>query len=283
MPVLRLIALLASCAVALVACGGSDPAAPVAPQEEVAAGGHIHGLGIDPADGSLFVATHTGLFRAAPDEPRAARVGDTRQDTMGFTVVGPGRFLGSGHPDAQQNLPPLLGLIRSDDAGRSWEPVSLLGEADFHVLRAAGKRIYGLNATDGQLHVSGDGGRTWARRSPPATVIDLVADPADPDRVVASTQDGLHLSRDGGARWRALDGGAPGYLAWTAKGLFLVDGAGTVHSAQDPGGRWRPVGETGGQPAAFAAHQRDLYAALHSGEVKVSQDGGRTWRPRTRI
>src|SRR5918992_2246739 len=62
---------------------------------------HVHGLGINPADGSLFIATHTGLFRVGRDSQRAVRVGDRFQDTMGFSVVGADRFLGSGHPDAR--------------------------------------------------------------------------------------------------------------------------------------------------------------------------------------
>jgi hypothetical protein len=81
---------------------------------------HIHGLGIKPADGALMIATHSGLFRAAKGAQTAEPVGDRRQDTMGFTVVGPNRFLGSGHPDPRDDLPPLLGLIRSDDGGRKW-------------------------------------------------------------------------------------------------------------------------------------------------------------------
>ena len=72
---------------------------------------HVHGLGVNPADGALFVATHTGLFRAARGEMRAQRVGGRYQDTMGFAVVGPDRFLGSGHPDGHEQLPPFLGLI----------------------------------------------------------------------------------------------------------------------------------------------------------------------------
>ncbi len=73
---------------------------------------HVHGLGINPADGSLFIATHTGLFRVGKDSQKAVRVAARYQDTMGFSIVGPNRFLGSGHPDArEQKLPPLLGLI----------------------------------------------------------------------------------------------------------------------------------------------------------------------------
>jgi hypothetical protein len=59
------------------------------------AAGHVHGLGVDPADDSLYIATHAGLFRAPPGESEVSRVGSSNQDTMGFTVTGPGSFLGS--------------------------------------------------------------------------------------------------------------------------------------------------------------------------------------------
>jgi hypothetical protein len=62
---------------------------------------------------------------------------------MGFTIVGPDSFLSSGHPDGRDRLPSFLGLIRSDDGGRSWRPVSLLGERDFHVARTQSTLIRG--------------------------------------------------------------------------------------------------------------------------------------------
>ena len=52
---------------------------------------------------------------------------------------------------ARAKLPPLLGLIESTDAGKTWEPISLLGEADFHVLRSAGKHVYGYDASNDRL------------------------------------------------------------------------------------------------------------------------------------
>src|SRR5688500_18179983 len=143
---------------------------------------HVHGLGINPADGALFVATHTGLFRVAPDSRRAVRVGDRFQDTMGFSVAGPDRFLGSGHPDARDRLPPLLGLVESTDAGATWEPISLLGEADFHVLRSAGARIYGYDASNDRLLASADEGQSWLELDKPGPIVDLVPGPTDPRR-----------------------------------------------------------------------------------------------------
>lgn len=237
---------------------------------------HVHGLGVNPADGALYIATHTGLWRLARGARAAERVGESRQDTMGFTVAGPDHFLGSGHPDNVEQ-PPLLGLIESRDRGRAWESVSLLGQADFHVLRAVGGRVYGYDATNERLMVSTDAGRSWTERRPPA-VLDLVADPARPTRLVAATERGLLASDDSGASWQAL-GDDLGLLAWPAPdALYLLTGAGVVLRSGDGGRSWDRAGEIGGQPAAFlAAAPQELYAAVHEGGILRSRDGGRTW------
>jgi hypothetical protein len=247
---------------------------------------HVHGLGINPADKALFIATHTGTYRVPPGVDAPARVGDSRQDTMGFTIVGPNRFLGSGHPDPQamreDSLPPNLGLIESTDGGKTWTPISLLGEADFHVLRSRGNRIYGFDSTNGRLLVSEDSGRTWSQRPIPGPLIDLVAHPQKSSEIVAATERGLIASTDDGRSWRALSGNV-GLLAWPHPArLLLVNGTGQVHASGDSGRRWSAIGEIEGQPAAFLAESaRELYVALHDGTVKRSADGGRTWSVRS--
>jgi hypothetical protein len=264
----------------LTACGKGAQDSPTGGVQSTDSGPqHVHGLGINPADGALVIATHTGLFRASTGERRARRVGDLYQDTMGFTVVGPDQFLGSGHPDARAELPPLLGLIRSEDGGRTWEPISLLGKADFHVLRAAARQVYGFDATQARLLVSDDGGRSWDRRTPPEPLVDLVVDPRDSGRVVASGEGGLFASGDAGRRWRPLSRERVGLLAW-ADVLYLVDAGGQVHRSSDGGREWHVAGSVGGRPAAFTANRRDLYIALHDGTVKRSTDGGRSWAVR---
>ena len=267
----------------LAGCGDDEPAPSGSSESLVVDAGvaHIHGVGINPADDAVIIATHTGLFRAAVAQERPERIGDRRQDTMGFTVVGPDRFLGSGHPDARDNLPPLLGLIASGDAGRTWQPISLQGRADFHVLRAADDRVYGVNAADGALLASADGGRTWKRRTPPGPVLDLAIDPRDAERIVVSGERGLALSRDGGQGWRPLDAQRVGLLTWS-DALVLVDAAGDVHSSADAGRTFEKVGSVGGRPAALATHEGQLIAALHDNSVHISEDGGRSWRLRLR-
>ena len=243
---------------------------------------HVHALGVNPADGSLFIATHTGLFRLEPDAERAERVGDRYQDTMGFTVAGPDHFLGSGHPDVRDDLPPLLGLIESRDAGATWNPVSLLGEADFHALRVRGRRLVGYDATSGRVLVSNDRGRSWRSARPPEPLVDLVVDPASADRLLAAGESRLFLSPDSGKTWKQLEEGA-GLLAWPRPDrLYLLDGGGRVWLSPNGGRRWQDRGRIGGRPAAFLATDFEtLFAATHEGEIKQSSDGGRSWTTRS--
>lgn len=283
---LATLALLA--AVSLLAACGDDDSTPAGGSAEGAAAEqgpaleHIHGLGMNPADGRLFIATHNGLFAAARDQTRPEQVGETEQDIMGFSVVGADRFIGSGHPGPGQDLPGNLGLIESRDAGKTWKTVSLLGEADFHVLEHSGDRIYGFDGTQGRLMVSGDGGRSWQQRKPPAGVFGLAIDPKRSSRVVASTENGLFISNNEGRDWRALRDDLGGLLAWPARDrLYLVDGQGQVLLSSDAGANWQTQGSIGGQPAAFIAHEDELYAALADGTVKRSTDGGANWTVRT--
>lgn len=284
----RLLTLLAYGALVGTGCGSKEGEQPAGDGSVVGDSGpvHIHGLGINPKDGALFIATHTGLFRAAADERRSVRVADRFQDTMGFTIVGPDRFLGSGHPDLQEGLPPFLGLIESQDAGTTWRPVSLLGKRDFHVLEAQDQRIYGFGSDfdtrEEALLVSDDSGRTWRQRRTPESLISLAIDPEDSDRIVASGSRRIYLSGDAGRRWRAISG-PPSLVVWPATGrLVAAAPGGQVRRTDRPGAAWRDVGNIGGDVAAIEASGRDeLYVALHDGTVKRSADGGVSWSVRS--
>jgi hypothetical protein len=279
------IAIAATALLVVVAACGDEPTVQPSerqPVQETATVHHIHGLGVGPENGELYVATHTGLFVAEDGKRQMRRVGDSEQDIMGFSVVGPDRFVGSGHPDPNDpDSPPNLGLIESRDGGETWNSVSLLSEADFHVLRSSGDRIYGYDGTQGRLMVSTDGGRRWAQRTPPAAMFDLAMDPGDPDRIVTSTERGVFSSADAGNSWQPLRDDTAGLLAWPAADrLYLVDGQGAVQQSGDGGRRWRPTGNIGGQPVAFIAHDAELYAALADSTVKRSTDGGASWTVR---
>ncbi len=282
-----LVAALASAALAS-ACGSNEPGSAPQPAEPASANTsdgarleHIHGLGVSSADRSLFIATHNGLFRAPPGSRSVEQVSQTGKDVMGFSVASPDRFLGSGHPAPEENLPPNLGLIESRDQGRTWQPVSLLGQVDFHVLRSSGQRVYGVDSATGQFFASGDRGRTWSNPRPPAPVFDLALAPGDAQHLVAASEQGLLSSRDGGRSWTVLNGQVAGLLAWPTEDiLFLVDAEGRVHRSSDEGRSFQPAGDVAGQPVAFMADGEDLYVALDDATVKGSADGGATWTVR---
>ena len=279
---MRRIAVVSVAAALLAGCGGREdefrpPAADADPGVV-----HVHGLGRNPADGSLMIATHTGLFRLARDAKEPIRVAGHYQDTMGFAVTGPDRFLGSGHPGTGSEDPPFLGLIESDDGGGEWRPISLRGEVDFHVLEASGRTVYGygsdFESQEARFLRSEDGGRGWKRLAPPEALLSLAIDPVDAAHIVALGEQRGWVSRDGGERWRPL--AVPGGLvAWTKElGLVAVDGQGVVRHAGRPAGEWEEVGSLDGTPAALEGVDDELLAATHDSRVLSSLDGGESWQ-----
>lgn len=241
---------------------------------------HVHGLGVDPADNMLYAATHAGLF-SIPEAGKAIRIANRYQDTMGFTIAGPGTFLGSGHPDAREDNPPRLGLIESRDRGQSWAPLSLRGQADFHALHAAHGAVYGYDASSATFMVSHDR-RTWERRAR-LSMRDFSVSPTSPDVVLATTEQGLARSTDGGRTFAVVPGApALAVLTWPLAGsLYGVGGDGTVHHSADGGASWTARGKAGGEPEAMTvdAHggREVMYVAVAERGIVTSADRGTTF------
>jgi hypothetical protein len=268
-------------ALILAGCDSEQPAPPSASVADDPGLIHVHGLGINPADDTLYAATHTGLFTVR--DGAGQRVADRLQDTMGFTVAGPDHFLGSGHPDFRDNQlyqpdrRPLLGLIESRDAGRSWQPLSLLGEADFHALQVAHGQVYGYDATGGRFMVTSNR-RHWQVRSK-VGLTSFAVSPTDPELVVAATEHGLARSRDGGRRWQPVDGPAALLLDWERPdALWAITDQGQLWHSTDAGASWRQDGKINGQPEAFLAHNTTLYVAVAQLGIVTSTDQGRSWQ-----
>lgn len=263
-------------AVTLVSAGCAPDSTPEPQPADDTSVGHIHGLGVDPADDTLYVATHFGLFHV-DDSGESTRVADRWQDTMGFTVVGPGHFLGSGHPDLREDLPPHLGLIESTDAGKTWNPLALQGEADFHILEPTDDVLYAYDATAGRLLRTED--RTSFEVVLTAPLISVAArDGAD--RLTATTGEGKLISIEAATgETRELGGPTTIYLDTTPEGALAgIDPDGVVRVSHDDAKTWREVGSIDGQPAAFATSERAWYAATESAVFR-STDAGKTWTP----
>ena len=257
---------------------GDSGAAPAAEGAEFE---HVHGLGVDPGNDTLYAGTHYGLFRL-PEQGDGTRVADRIQDFMGFTVAGPDHFLASGHPGEGQDGPSSLGLIESTDGGETWQSLSLAGEADFHALEYRHGQVYGVNSLTGQFMVSDDK-ENWETRST-LPMADFVVSPDNPDVILATTERGLSRSEDGG-RTFGLVRGAPLLLlvTWAADGAIAgVGPEGNVHVSADGGGSWEQRGLLDGPPEALAAQSRgEIYAAA-GGAVLASTNGGRDFTVRYR-
>ena len=202
---------------------------------------HVHGVDIDPGDGDVYLATHDGLFRfPGPDLNRPpTRVGPTI-DLMGFAIAGPRTFYASGHPGAGTDLPNPVGLIKSTDAGQSWDIRSRANESDFHALTGSKGAVI---AFDGSWAASSDE-RTWRQVDAGFDPYALASSPHG-RTIVATTEVGPQRSTDGGDTWTPL-AGAPLLLVvnWATNATVVgLSPVGQVHVSTDSGRTWQQRGD----------------------------------------
>lgn len=258
----------------LAACGGGASSTGAASEASATALSHVHGLGVDPADGRMYVATHDGLYTVTKDqEPKL--VGDRKDDFMGFTVTGTNTFIASGHGAPGSGRPGNLGLIETVNAGRAWTSESLSGEADFHSLDSAKDTVYGYE--NGQIKVSRDL-KTWDDRAA-LQALDLAADPAGNGTLLATTVEGVVTSTDGGRTFGKAAGTVQAFLSWPAeKSLFGIDTSGKLSRSENGGKTWKQLTTVpGGTPQALTAVDADHILAATQTGVYESRDGGKTF------
>ena len=256
----------------------------VVPISNLAKQTHIHGLAVDPLDGTrLLIATHHGVFSAGPDG-KAERISAV-QDFMGFSPHprDPRLLYASGHPAQGGNL----GFVASSDQGSTWTQISpgANGPVDFHQLTISPADPNTLYGAFRGLQLSRDGGRTWTVTAPePERLIDLAASAKSPDTLYAATEAGLFLSKDAGKTWRSILEGAPVSLVEvTPAGTIyaFVIGRGLVRGAEDDL-TFATVSEASRTPplmhlAVDPNNPDRLFAAAGRGQMLKSDDRGRTW------
>lgn len=257
------------------------------PLSELMSATHVHGIGPGAGDAdSLTLATHNGLWAVDLASRTATRLGQSNDDFMGYSPVpdSPGTAFASGHFATGGNL----GIIRTDDAGKSWTHVSdgLDGPVDFHnmeVSRADPTVIYGIGH-DRRVQRSADGGVSWeVTGQAPDKLIDIAIAPDNSAQLYAATEAGLFLSHDRGATWQPVIEGVPVSAVGAgaddvvravdlSQGLIAV-GSGkaiTLVSGELPDGYLLFLATTSVDPLRLAAISA-------KGKLVVSDDGGASW------
>lgn len=232
---------------------------------------HVHGMAVDPETDQLLVATHNGLFTV--EEGSVEQVGPVI-DLMGFAADSEGRYYASGHPGQGSDLPNPVGLIESNDGGKTWQELSRQGESDFHAMAVSAEGVIGF---DGMLRISADG-QEWTEAGDQIQPANLAARPDSPV-VLGTTEEGVQRSEDGGYTW-TLPKDAPVLLMTAFADADTAVGVapdGEVHISRDAGLSWEATGGTAMESGAITAAPGDegvrIWIATAEG-VEFSDDSG---------
>jgi photosystem II stability/assembly factor-like uncharacterized protein len=272
----------------LAGCGGDSAgnAATTAP----GSGTDVLSIAVDPADGTLLAGGGPAFYRLKPGAKAPETATGTIKTPKGSGTLtkdvvarftSDGTIIASGH-SGEATLPAVLGLVKSTDEGETWEPISGLGEADYHEIEVDGDRILALRYEDpGMIQISNDGGMTWDSREAPsvAAPIDIAVNPGNADQWAVSTDQGTFISANGGKSWRQWDTTFGPRIAWVEPdALYLAGKDGKVKVSPDGGRTWRDAGSIGAGPKELTFSPKgELYASVSGGAIKRSADGGKTW------
>jgi len=208
-----------------------------------------------------------------------------------------------------------LGLYRSTDGGRLWEPSGAgLGSLDvrgilFSPVYARDQTVYLIAGELDSLYRSSDGGHSWLHLADRCGSL-AISPEFEEDRTLLGAwysyennqkQVQVRISRDGGERWDILGsapvgdftllGMAPLFAEW---GVAFGYGAGALYRSSDGGSAWQAVLTEPGLLPAQIAYAPDMEAsrplfliareasatqpAGQGGRLYRSGDGGQTWR-----
>jgi hypothetical protein len=258
---------------------------------------HVHGLSFSADGKQLLIPGHDGLVLFASG--RWSKAEGPAHDYMGFSATRDALY-SSGHPAPGSGLPDPLGVIKSSDGGKTWQPLGLGGESDFHTMATgyATNALYLANR-EANSRMSGPGiyytltdGLTWQRaadRGRGYGLHALAVHPTDAAVVAAATDAGLYLSRNSADSFEPVDT----RLAIAAR--FTLDGQqlwfsthaskpGLARIALKPGARVEEIStpvQTDDAVAYIAQNpvrHAEFAIATFKRNVFLSKDQGRSWK-----
>ena len=258
---------------------------------------HVHGLAYSADGRQLFIPSHDGI--TVYSSGRWSKMAGPRHDYMGFSSTRES-FYSSGHPAVGSNMVNPFGLIKSTDAGKTWQPLGLEGESDFHTLATSYETnvVYVLNyrpntrMPQAGLYMTQTDGQTWTRVAADglkAKVNALAVHPSNASVIAAGAADGLYISHDGGNNFDLLLGNTQVLAQW-----FDLDGEHLWVSsyANSPVlSRMNLKGGGANEKIALPALNEDAVAFIAQNPVRdnelaiatfkrnayVTQDSGATW------
>ncbi len=239
------------------------------------------------ATGGIWKTSDAGLnWRPVFDDQPVHSIGALAVAPSDPAVV----WAGTGETNIRSNVSIGNGVWKSTDGGESWRHTGLEGtgrvgrilvhprDPDLVYVAALGHAYADSDARG--VYRTADGGATWERilfTGPGAGAYDMVMDPANPRKILATTWDlelktwkrdsggpgsGLHLSHDGGDTWTRLEGNG---LPSGTLGKIAV-----CMSASDSDRVYALIETSDGVP--LEGYEAD------TGELWRSDDGARTWR-----
>jgi photosystem II stability/assembly factor-like uncharacterized protein len=205
-------------------------------------------------------------------------------------------------------------VYRSSDRGKSWQPCKLPNLAQFSDINRGPTRVTQIlfdplddktiwvTVEIGGIYRSTDDGETWTLLTQGLVSADIHGVLATPDAqgrrlMMATTNRGLHYSRDGGDTWTFVQLDSPWqYTRFVQlrldgfKRIFLANGdwppgsTGRLLVSDDAGQTWNEHGlpaETNSSVWCFGMNAADpqlVYVLTSLGQLFISQDGGDTFR-----
>src|SRR5205085_8716840 len=154
---------------------------------------HVHGLAYSADGKRLMIPSHHGL--AIYENGKWTKAPGAQHDYMGFSATAKNIY-SSGHPAPGSGLVNPFGVLRSDDAGKTWKKLGLEGESDFHVMATSWNTnaVYVWNPAPNSrmkqagLHYTLNDGFAWTRASARGLAGDpyaLAVHPDDPKSLAA--------------------------------------------------------------------------------------------------
>jgi len=248
------------------------PSSAIASGQSIGTLSHIHS--VRAFGDQVILGTHEGLFRYI-DQKTVQKMSPENFDVMGLAVFGE-RLFASGHPGPGSKLPEPVGLLISNDRGKTWKKSGLQGEVDFHLLESGGADMYGVDSGSGNLLYSKNAGKSWVSRGKSAFA-DIAVNPVKVGSALAlrngkliSTQNSFAKSSDVKSSLKISS------LDWIKNSLLATSGK-SLYKSDNLGKSWKMVSNFPEAVLSVTQSEKIIIVILSTSLYK-SVDGGKTFK-----